>query len=167
MPQFSPQGEPDTSPTFFLDHLGYRIVHKTDFGRNGYWDDVRRRFVASGFIVIREGYEALPAGIWFETVDAALHAIRVFVDVHEDPKTFLTCMHACDQDVHMDGAVGALVTALRRCEYVIGNGASDGNRKIALEVIEQALNDPSVQAAIALRRSRGLQAGRGYCHVAS
>lgn len=93
MPQFSPQGEPDPLSS---DYLGFQIVHKTDLGRNGYWDEARQQFVAAGFIVTREGHEAFPAGIWFETVGAALRAIDVFTKVQEDPRRFLACMHASD-----------------------------------------------------------------------
>jgi hypothetical protein len=74
--------------TSVLDYRGFAVEPKRDFGPVGFYID--GRFVKDGFVVVKDGCNAMPGATWFRTIDSAKHAIDVFIDVDGDAYKFWT-----------------------------------------------------------------------------
>ncbi len=66
----------------FVTHRGYQIEPKRDFG-NGFFliDGMPCR---SGFVVTKDGCNAMPAATWFQTVADAKESINLLMEVGPD-----------------------------------------------------------------------------------
>lgn len=59
----------------------YQIKIKRDFGRYGYWDPVLRKNIKQGFVVTHGGCNCIPGAMWFRTIEKAMLAIEVHMQV--------------------------------------------------------------------------------------
>ncbi len=60
-----------------LKYRGYIIKPKQDFGTHGFF--IKGRFIKKGFVVVKDGCNAMPAACWFQTIEEAKHGIRVLI----------------------------------------------------------------------------------------
>ena len=51
-----------------IDHRGFTIEPKRDFGPAGFLLD--GRFVKVGYVVVKNGCNAMPGAVWFRTIRA-------------------------------------------------------------------------------------------------
>ena len=62
-----------------LSHRGFTVESKRDFGPSGFY--IGGKFVKRGFVVVKDGCNAMPGATWFLSVEDAKHAIDTFIDV--------------------------------------------------------------------------------------
>lgn len=61
---------------------GFTIEPKRDFGPTGFYID--GRFIKRGYVVVKDGCNAMPGATWFLTIADAKEAINVLIDVGGD-----------------------------------------------------------------------------------
>ena len=66
----------------------YKIVIKRDFGPYGYWNSKTRRNERKGFVVTDGICNVMPGATWFRTVEEAMRAIQILVEVDGDADAF-------------------------------------------------------------------------------
>ena len=69
-----------------LSHRGFTVEPKRDFGPSGFY--IGGKFIKSGFVVTKNGCNAMPAATWFLSVDDAKRAIDTFIDVAGNAEKF-------------------------------------------------------------------------------
>ena len=77
-------GAPEEVAT--LSHRGFTVEPKRDFGPSGFY--IGGKFIKHGFVVTKNGYNAMPGATWFLSVDDAKHAIDTFIDVNGNADKF-------------------------------------------------------------------------------
>jgi hypothetical protein len=61
-----------------VDYRGFTIVPKRDFIGAGFFID--GRYVKRGYVVTRDGCNAVPGAAWFITIEDARKAVDVLID---------------------------------------------------------------------------------------
>ena len=62
-----------------FSHRGFTVEPKRDFGPSGFY--LGGKFVKNGFVVTKDGCNAMPGATWFLSIEDAKHAIDTFIDV--------------------------------------------------------------------------------------
>jgi hypothetical protein len=70
------------------EYAGFTIKPKRDFGASGFYDAPTRRKVKEGWVVVKDGCNAMPGATWAHTQAAAKQMIDVFMAVGENPDRF-------------------------------------------------------------------------------
>jgi len=61
-----------------IEYRGFTVESKRDFGPSGFLVD--GRFTKIGYVVIKNGCNAMPGAVWFRTIEDAKNAIDVFIE---------------------------------------------------------------------------------------
>lgn len=69
-----------------VDHRGHSIIVKQDFGDS--WHLIDGMPCAWGYVVVKDGCNAMPAAIWFQTVRDAKAAIDILIQAEGDAQKF-------------------------------------------------------------------------------
>lgn len=69
-----------------VDYHGFTIEPKRDFGPTGFFID--GKFIKRGYVVVKDGCNAMPGATWFYTIELAKEAIDIWIDVHCDAALF-------------------------------------------------------------------------------
>ena len=62
-----------------IDYCGFTIEPKRDFGPTGF--NIDGTFTKIGYIVIKDGCNAMPGATWFHTIENAKNAIDILIEV--------------------------------------------------------------------------------------
>ena len=62
-----------------IDWHGFTIEPKRDFGPSGFFLD--GRFTKIGYVVVKDGCNAMPGATWFRSIEDAKDAIDVLIEV--------------------------------------------------------------------------------------
>ena len=62
-----------------IDYRGFTIEPKRDFGPTGFYID--GKFTKIGYVVIKDGCNAMPGATWFHTTESAKNAIDILIEV--------------------------------------------------------------------------------------
>ena len=65
-----------------VDYRGFTIEPKRDFGPSGFY--IGGKFIKRGYVVVKDGCNAMPGATWFYTVEDAKNAIDILIDVGGD-----------------------------------------------------------------------------------
>jgi len=65
-----------------VEYRGFTVEPKRDFGPTGFY--IKGRFVKLGYVVVKDGCNAMPGATWFGTIEDAKEAIDVLIDVGGD-----------------------------------------------------------------------------------
>ena len=68
------------------EYRGYSIKPKKDFGTQGFL--IEGKWVKKGYVVVKDGCNAMPGATWFRTVAEAEEAIDVLIAVDGDAELF-------------------------------------------------------------------------------
>lgn len=69
-----------------IAHRGFAVEPKRDFGPSGFY--IGGKFVKHGFVVTKDGCNAMPGATWFLSVEDAQRAIDTFIDVDGNADKF-------------------------------------------------------------------------------
>lgn len=61
-----------------IDYQGFTIEPKRDFGSTGFLVD--GRFIKIGYVVVKNGCNAMPGAVWFRSIEDAKGAIDVWIE---------------------------------------------------------------------------------------
>lgn len=75
-----------------IDYREHTIEPKRDFGPVGFFID--GKFTKIGYVVVKDGCNAMPGATWFHTIEDAKEAIDVLIAVDGNSKHFWQCMSA-------------------------------------------------------------------------
>lgn len=62
-----------------VNHRGFTIQPKQDFGPTGFFVD--GKYTKIGYVVVKDGCNAMPGAAWFHTIEIAKEAIDILIDV--------------------------------------------------------------------------------------
>ena len=63
-----------------VDYRGFTIEPKQDFGPGpGFY--INGQFIKRGYVVVKDGCNAMPGATWFDTIEDAKEAIDILIDV--------------------------------------------------------------------------------------
>ena len=62
-----------------IDYRGFTIEPKRDFGPTGFY--INGTFTKIGYVVVKDGCNAMPGATWFHTIESAKEAVDVLIDV--------------------------------------------------------------------------------------
>ena len=68
------------------EYRGYQIEPKRDFGTYGFL--IKGEWVKTGFVVVKDGCNAMPAAAWFQTKPEAKEAIDALIVSEGDAELF-------------------------------------------------------------------------------
>lgn len=62
-----------------VDYRGFIVEPKRDFVGAGFYVD--GKFIKRGYVVVKDGCNAMPGATWFYTIEDAKEAIDILIDV--------------------------------------------------------------------------------------
>lgn len=77
-----------------VEYAGFIIKPKRDFGSTGFYDAKTRRNVKEGWVVVKNGCNAMPGATWAHTKAQAKQLIDVLLAVGEDEQRFWHLLRA-------------------------------------------------------------------------
>jgi hypothetical protein len=94
---------------YSAEYAGYRIKPKQDFG-SGFWDAPTRRHVKEGWVIVKDGCNAMPGATWAHNLAEAHQMIDVLEAVGGDGQKFWHLLRAInavepEPDVRQKGEV--------------------------------------------------------------
>jgi hypothetical protein len=76
------------------EYAGFTIKPKRDFGERGFYDADTRRNVKEGWVIVKDGCNAMPGATWAHTQARATQMIDVFMAVDQDSQKFWHLLRA-------------------------------------------------------------------------
>ncbi len=62
-----------------IDYRGFTVEPKRDFVGSGFY--INGKFTKRGYVVVKDGCNAMPGATWFHTIESAKEAIDILIDV--------------------------------------------------------------------------------------
>jgi hypothetical protein len=62
-----------------IDYRGFTIAPKRDFIGKGFY--INGAFTKRGYVVVKDGCNAMPGATWFHTIESAKEAIDILIEV--------------------------------------------------------------------------------------
>jgi hypothetical protein len=92
------------------EYAGFLIKPKRDFGSTGFYDEKTRRTVKEGWVIVKDGCNAMPGATWAHNVAEAHQLIDVLMAVDGDGQKFWHLLRAINAvepkaDVRQKGEV--------------------------------------------------------------